>query len=95
MRLTPDQETIVDRVVAKGKVRSAEDFVTVALRQMEGDLSADLESRVGMSIDQLNAELDKGLQGPVTEWEGAEVFHQRMLGRVDELTQVYVLGFRI
>ena len=79
VRLTPDQEAIVQRAVAEGLAPSAEDFVSMALWQMRDELVFDLEERLGMKLDQINAELDKGLEGPTTRWEGAASFHARML----------------
>jgi Arc/MetJ-type ribon-helix-helix transcriptional regulator len=79
MRLTPDQEQLVQRAVARGMAASAEDVVTAALRSMSGDLEPDLETRLGMDAATINRELDKGLQGTPTRWEGATAFHERML----------------
>ena len=79
IHLTPDQESIVAKAVAEGKAASAEDFVTVALRRMQDDLEPGLETRLGMSIDDINRELDNGLTGDTAAWEGADAFHKRML----------------
>jgi hypothetical protein len=79
IRLTPDQEAIVERAVATGLAPSAEAFVSMALSHMQDELNFDLEARLGMDIDQLNAEIDKGLATPSRAWEGAASFHSRML----------------
>ena len=78
MRLTPDQEAIVQRALARGVAGSPEEVVTAALRVIELDDERPVHERLGMSSDQLNDELRKGLEGPFTEWEGAESFNQRM-----------------
>ena len=78
VQLTPDQEAIVQRALAEGLAPSAEDFVSMALRQMRDELAFDLEERLEMNLDQINAELDKGLEDPATRWEGAASFHARM-----------------
>jgi hypothetical protein len=77
--LTPDQEAIVKEAVASGLARSAEDFVSMALKHMHNELVFDLEDRLGIGFDEINAEIDKGLNEPATIWEGAEAFHTRML----------------
>ena len=79
VQLTPDQEAIVQKAVAEGLAPSAEAFVSMALRQMHDELAFDLEERLGMPIDRINAELDKGLAGPAESWEGKRSFHERML----------------
>lgn len=79
MRLTPDQEALVHDAIAKGLAPSAEDVVTLALRTMRDDFEHDLEDRLGMDTDTINRELQKGLDSPVSPWEGAESFHKRML----------------
>ena len=81
MRLTPDQEALVQQAIAKGVASTPEDVVTAALRSIEADQDPDLPVRAGMSLDQLNRELDKGLEGQSTPWEGAEAFHERMLAK--------------
>jgi hypothetical protein len=69
------------KVVSRGVATSPEDVVTVALRSMDEALEPDLETRLGMSVDEINRELDKGLSGPATRWEGAKSFHERMLAK--------------
>ena len=79
IRLTPDQESIAQQAVKNGLATSVEEFVTVALRQMRAELTPDLEARLGMSTDDINRELDKGLAGDAKPWEGAATFHENML----------------
>ena len=79
MSLTLDQQAIVRQAVADGLASSADDFVSVALRRMQDDLTFDLEDRLGMSVEQIDREIDRGLQGAVTPWDGAASFHARML----------------
>ena len=86
IRLTPDQEALVERAVASGLAPSAEAFVSMALRQAQEDLTFDLQERLGMDTDRLNAEIDKGLTGPSTAWEGAASFHARMLQTHQDVT---------
>lgn len=81
MKLTPTQEALVARAVAKGMAASAEEFVTAALRNMDTDLDESLEDRLGMSVDEINRELDKGPSGDAQKWEGADAFHEKMLAR--------------
>lgn len=85
--LTPDQEAIIERAVAAGMAPSAEAFVSMALRHMHEELAFDLEERLGMDIDQLNVEIDKGLTGPSTAWEGAASFHARMLHMLQDVAR--------
>lgn len=79
VQLTPDQEAIVREAVAEGLAPSAEAFVSMALANMRDELAFGLEERLGMTFDQINAALDRGLDGPAEPWEGAESFHARML----------------
>jgi len=79
--LTPIQESIVEQAVKDGKAASAEEFVTIALRRLQDDLAPDLETRVNMPIGDINRELDKGLAGGATPWEGADAFHKEMLAK--------------
>lgn len=79
MKLTPTQQALVERAVAKGMDASAEDIVTAALRYMGADIDDRLEDRLGMSLPALNRELEKGLSGAFEKWEGAEAFNERML----------------
>lgn len=79
MTLTPDQQAIVRQAVADGVASSAEDFISLALQRMQDDLTFDLEDRLGMSVEQIDREIEKGLRGAVMPWEGADSFHARML----------------
>ncbi len=79
IRLTPIQESIVRQAIKDGKVETAEEFITVALQQMQRDLETNLEQRLGMPIDDINRELDKGLSGDAVAWEGSAQFHDKMV----------------
>ncbi len=85
IRLTPSQQSIVDQAVKDGKAQSAEEFITVALRQLQQDLEPNLEERFGLSTADLNRELDKGLDGSASLWEGATSFHRKMTVKYQDL----------
>ena len=78
IKLTAQQEALVERAMARGMAASPEDVVTAALRSVVDDVEPAIEARLGMSREQLDHELRKGLEGSSHRWEGADAFHQKM-----------------
>lgn len=79
IELTPEQESLANQAVEAGHFSSVEDFVQAAVLAMCEDLEASAETRLGLSTDQLHAELRKGFEsGPAEPWEGAASFNARI-----------------